>query len=102
MARFFFGFASNFTERIATLKDIKYVVIRMKKVPFIEQTGLYALEDAILSLEQKGIEVLLTGLQDQTRNQMENIKIIPGLIPNDNLFETFMECVEWLKEKCKP
>jgi SulP family sulfate permease len=96
----FFGFASDFTEKVATLKDIKFVIIRMSKVPFIDQTGLYALEDAILSLEQKGIEVLLTGLQDQPRIQMEKINIIPELISKDNLFKNFAECVEWLKDKC--
>jgi len=96
----FFGFASDFTEKVATLKDIKFVIIRMSKVPFIDQTGLYALEDAILSLEQKGIEVLLTGLQVQPRVQMEKINIIPELIPKDNLFKNFAECVEWLRDKC--
>lgn len=96
----FFGFASGFTEKVATLKDIKFVIIRMKKVPFIDQTGLYALEDAILSLEQKGIQVLLTSLEDQPRIQMEKINIIPGLISKDNVFEKFSDCVEWLKDKC--
>ncbi|MFZ1785842.1 MAG: SulP family inorganic anion transporter [Ferruginibacter sp.] len=98
----FFGFASGFTERVSTLKDVKFVIIRMKKVPFIDQTGLYALEDAILTLEQRGIEVLLTGLQDQPRLMMERINIIPGLIPKENSFVAFRECVEWLKENCKP
>lgn len=98
----FFGFASGFTEKIATLKDIKFVIIRMKKVPFMDQTGLYALEDAILSLEQKGIEVLLVGLQLPPKNMMERINIIPELIPENNIFTTFRECVEWLKDKCRP
>ena len=97
----FFGFASGFTEKVATLRDIKFVIIRMKKVPFIDQTGLYALEDAILSLEQKGINVLLTSLQDQPRIQMEKINIIPGLISKENVFEKFSDCVEWLRDKCE-
>lgn len=74
----------------------------MKKVPFIDQTGLYALEDAILTLEQRGIDVLLTGLQDQPRIMMERINLIPALIVKENCFTTFRECVEWLKVKCKP
>jgi SulP family sulfate permease len=98
----FFGFASDFTEKVSALKDIKFVIIRMKKVPFIDQTGLYALEDAILSLEQRGIEVLITGLQKPPQNMMERINIIPELIPKDNLFETFRECIDWLKDKCDP
>ena len=75
MGRLFLVLHQDFTEKVATLKDIKFVIIRMKKVPFIDQTGLYALEDAILSLEQKGIDVLFTGLQDQPRIMMENITL---------------------------
>ena len=96
----FFGFASDFTEKVSALKDIKFVIIRMKKVPFIDQTGLYALEDAILSFEQKGIEVLITGLQGSPKNMMEQINIIPELVTEDKLFETFRECTDWLKDKC--
>lgn len=98
----FFGFAAEFTRKAAELKDIRYVIIRMKKVPFIDQTGLYALEEAILALEQRGIDVLLTGIQDQPRDMLEKINIIPGLISKENSFVTFLECIEWLKDKCKP
>ena len=95
----FFGFASGFTDRVAKVKDIRYVIIRMEKVPFIDQTGLYALEDAILSLEQRDIQVLLTGLQTQPKLRMERINIIPGLVTKDNIFKTFTDCINWLSEK---
>ncbi len=97
----FFGFASDFTEKVTRLKDIKFVIIRMSKVPFMDQTGLYALEDAILSLEQRSIQVLFTGLQAQPKNMLERIKLIPSLIPIDNIFKTFGDCIEWLKVNCK-
>jgi SulP family sulfate permease len=68
----------------------------MEKVPFIDQTGLYALEDAILSLEQREIHVLFTGLQSQPKIRMERINLIPGLVEKDNIFKTFTECIDWL------
>ncbi len=95
----FFGFASGFSDRVAQLKNVKYVIIRMEKVPFIDQTGLYALEDAILSLEQRGIHVLLTGLQTNPRDRMERIRVIPDLVSKDNIFKSFGECVGWLGER---
>lgn len=95
----FFGFASGFTDRVAKVKDIRYVIIRMEKVPFIDQTGLYALEEAILSLEQRDIEVLLTGLQLQPKDRMERIKIIPDLVTKENIFKTFSDCINWLNKK---
>lgn len=95
----FFGFASAFQQHVNRLSNIQYVIIRMEKVPFIDQTGLYALEESILSLEEKGIDVLLTGLQEQPRDMLRKINLIPDLISTDHLFKTFNECVTWLKHK---
>lgn len=92
----FFGFASDFTDKVAELVDIKYVIIRMKKVPFIDQTGLYALEDAVLTLEQRGIQVMMTGLQIQPKIQMEKINLIPELIAKEHLFTSFRSCIDWI------
>ena len=95
----FFGFASAFQQRVNQLSNIQYVIIRMEKVPFIDQTGLYALEESILSLEQKGIDVLLTGLQEQPKDMLRKIKLIPDLISDEHMFKTFNDCVTWLKYK---
>lgn len=92
----FFGSASGFQSLVMKLPDVRYIIIRMEKVPFMDQSGLYALEDSILYLEQKGKEVLLTGLQEQPRIRMKSIKIIPGLIKEDNIFESFSDCVKWI------
>lgn len=94
----FFGFASSFQEKINSLKDIHYVVIDMKQVPFIDQTGLYALEDAVLSLEQRNINVLLIGLQGQPRDKLQAIKIIPDLVEESHIFKTVPLAIEWLRE----
>ena len=32
---------------------------------------------------------------------MERIDIIPDFIPNDHIFDTFDECIEWVKENVK-
>ncbi len=92
----FFGFASGFVDKIARLPDIKFVIIRMEKVPFIDQSGLYALEEAILSLEQRHIQVMITGLQTQPEDRLRRIRIIPDLIPENNLFRRFNEAIKWL------
>ncbi|HET9746028.1 MAG TPA: SulP family inorganic anion transporter, partial [Chitinophagaceae bacterium] len=92
----FFGFASGFMDKIGKLPDIKFVIIRMEKVPFIDQSGLYALEEAILSLEQRNIQVMITGLQTQPEDRLRRIRIIPDLIPENNLFGTFKDAIKWL------
>jgi SulP family sulfate permease len=97
----FFGFASNFQQNIINLPEIKFVIIRMEKVPFIDQTGFYALEESILDLERKGVHVLFTGLQKQPEDMMRSIKIIPDLIAEDNLFKTFNDSIAWLTTHVK-
>jgi sulfate permease, SulP family len=97
----FFGFASGFADKISKLPAIKYVIIRMEKVPFIDQSGLYALEEAILALEQRKIQVLFTGLQTQPEDRLRRIRIIPALISEDNLFRTFNDSIQWLVKNKK-
>jgi SulP family sulfate permease len=98
----FFGFASKFQELANRLPDVKYLIIRMKRVPYMDQSGLYALEDAILAMEQRGIHVLLTGLQIQPRDLLERVLIIPDLVSEDNIFDNFDDCINWLKSKHTP
>lgn len=95
----FFGFASKFQELANRLPHVKYLIIRMKRVPYMDQSGLYALEDAILAMEQRGIEVLLTSLQTQPRDLLERVRIIPDLVSEDNIFVNFDACINWLKSK---
>jgi len=95
----FFGFASSFQRILETLPDIRYVIIRMERVPFIDQTGVYALEDAVLSLERRNIQVLLAGLQPQPEDMLEKIHIIPNLVSKNHVFVSFKECVQWLSNE---
>ena len=97
----FFGSASGFQSLINKVPDVKYVILRMEKVPFVDQSGLYALEDYILALEQKGIEVLLTGVQEQPLARLGSINIIPGLISQKNVFMGFDDCIKWLGKAVK-
>ncbi len=95
----FFGFTSHFQQQIKNIgDDIKVLVIRMDRVPYIDQSGIYALENAILDLTLKGVKVIITGLKEQPRELLTNIDIIPDLIPEAYIFENFDSCRHKLKE----
>ena len=85
----FFGFTSYFSEIISDLPEVKMVVFRMENVPYIDQSGMYALEDAVLELEKRGIEVFLTGILKQPEDMLRRIKLIPNLIEEECLFKDF-------------
>jgi SulP family sulfate permease len=96
----FFGFASRFTEIAKAKEGIRLVIFRMKKVPYIDQSGLFAMDEAIQELYKQDIKVVFTGLQDQPRAMLESVKIIPNLVGEDFIFDDFAQCVPWLHDFC--
>lgn len=98
----FFGFTSYFKDQIKTLpKEINAVIFRMDRVPYIDQSGLYALEDIIFDLRAEGIEVVLVGLKEQPKDMLIAVDIIPDLVPENDLFNTIDDAFGYLKETLK-
>ena len=96
----FFGSITRFNEVMHTVpEDVETVIIRMKRVTFMDQSGLYAMETAIKDLNASGKQVLMTIIQPQPMKLMRKLKIIPGLIPEEHTFETFKDCTDFLREK---
>jgi SulP family sulfate permease len=94
----FFGMVSGFQNIIKSIpSNIKVVVIRMDKVPYVDQSGLYAMEEAIHNLKSKNIDVLIVGLYGQTKNMFDKIDIVPGLVSENNCFDTIEEMQVYLK-----
>jgi len=93
----FFGFTSKLQDTIAALPEVKVVIIRMRLVPYIDQSGLYAIEDAVAALTEKGVTVLMTGIQEQPKDMLENIGLIPNLVPKEYLFKEFEKCIDALE-----
>jgi SulP family sulfate permease len=93
----FFGFANRFQELVARLPKLEVVVLRMDKVPYMDQSGLYALEEAVIDLTAQGIKVAFTDIHGQPRDLAERIRLIPDLVPERYCFASFEECARWLE-----
>jgi SulP family sulfate permease len=93
----FFGFASRFQDMIKALPEIKAVIIRMDKVPYVDQSGLYAMEDAIIDLQAKGIKVAFTDLKGQPLAIFERFNLIPKLVEREYCFDDFRSASQWLE-----
>ena len=74
---FFFGVATKFDELMRNTLGRKPTVriIRMRKVPFIDSTGLHNLEVLIKSSQEEGIHVVLSGVKDNVRASLMNAGI---------------------------
>ncbi|MCB0445777.1 MAG: SulP family inorganic anion transporter, partial [Gelidibacter sp.] len=98
----FFGSTSDFQQLAKQIPEkASTVIIRMGRMQYIDQSGLYTLEDALIDLKKENKTVLLVGLIKQPRYMMERIGIIPDLIPKEHLFTTFKECTSWIKLNIK-
>ncbi len=97
----FFGFASRFGDMIKSLPKVEVVIIRMDKVPYVDQSGLYAMETAIQELHDKNIKVVFTDVHGQPLDMLKSINLIPDLIPDNYCFADFNDCSSWLENYLK-
>lgn len=98
----FFGFTSHFQSEIKNVPDtVEALIIRMDRVPYIDQSGLYALENAVLDLHTRGVKVILTALEKQPYDMLTSIDIVPDLIPEKHLFQNINEGFDYLETNFK-
>jgi SulP family sulfate permease len=85
---FFFGAADQFQETMAAIgEQPKVVVLRMRNVPYLDATGLNALESVVRGLQRRGIRVMLASIQSQPLDLMERVGTA-GRLGDGNLFRT--------------
>jgi len=85
----FFGSTSDFQQlslQIPTTAST--VILRLGRMQYIDQSGLYAMEDMLQDLKTKNIEVLFVNLLEQPKYMMERIDIIPDFIPEEHVFSS--------------
>ena len=98
----FFGTINKFKEVMEDVPDhAKVVIIRMKLVSFMDQSGLYAMETAIKDLQARGIMVLMTIIQPQPMYMLRTLNVIPAVVPEEHTFKTFEHCTDFLKEELR-
>ncbi len=91
---FFFGVATKFDElmRTSMATKPKVRIIRMRKVPFIDSTGLHNLEILVRSSIAEGIEVVLSGVQPSVQATLMHAGF-DKLIPADHICDHITRAV---------
>ena len=86
----FFGSTSEFQQLYKQIPEgAKTVVIRLSRMQYMDQSGLYVMEDTLQDLKAKGVDVIFVGLLKQPRYMMERIDIIPDFIPEECIYQSF-------------
>jgi SulP family sulfate permease len=83
---FFFGAAENFERALASSHtDPKIVILRLKRVPFIDMTGLQTLEEVISDLKRRHVRVVITEANERVHGKMQRAGVL-DLVGTENYF----------------
>ncbi len=98
----FFGSNDEFQQLAKQIPSTaKTVVIRLGRMPYLDQSGLYTMEDVLVDLRKQGMTILFVDVLKQPKYMMERIGLIPELIPKECLYPDFASCMEWIKNNVK-
>ncbi len=96
----FFGSTSGFQQLAKQIPNNAQVVLfRFDNMDYIDQSGLYALEDVLVDLTQQQKTVCFIGLSKQPRYMMERIGLVPRLVSDTNIFNNLSESLTFIKGK---
>jgi len=99
MGPLFFGSADGFQKLAKKIpSSAKIIVLRLETMDYIDQSGLYALEEILVDLSEQGKTIYLVDLQKQPKFMMERVNMVPKLIPQDNIFKDYNKCFSYIKK----
>ncbi len=90
---FFFGAVEAFERALAgTHSDPRLLILRLRRMPFIDATGLQALEDAIRGFQARGVGVMLCGANARVESKLARSGIL-DLVGPTRYFKTCGEAL---------
>ena len=93
----FFGAARQFQETISnTYLQPKVIIIRMRYVPLIDATGYQSLKEIIKTYRAKGIKVILSGINEETKKDFEKNEMF-SVLEEEYIFKNINEALEKAK-----
>jgi len=88
----FFGSTDGFQRLAKTIsKEANTVLFRFDRMEYIDQSGLYALEDLLVDLSKQQKRIFFINLQNQPRYMMERVRLIPRLVSEQNIFDNIKD-----------
>ena len=95
---YFFGAGNRFEEIMASFGDRPKVrIIRMRKVPFVDSTGIHNLTNLCIMSKNEGIRVVLSGVNEKVNSQLQKADFYK-LIGEENICSHINIALERAKE----
>jgi sulfate permease, SulP family len=90
---FFFGAAEKLERTLESIhRPATTLILRMGNVPFVDATGIFAIEEIITDFRRHGAAVLLTEVRPNVRHKLERGGLIAHL-GADNVVDTLEQAV---------
>lgn len=101
---FFFGAVNIFDKKINEFINLEknILIIRMRYVPFIDSTGVVRFHTFLKDSIKKNKTILLTGLNKEVKEKIENNSDIFELIPKEHIFERTIDAISYAEKKLLP
>ncbi len=94
----FFASARRYSEVIQeTGMSSKILIIRMRHVSFVDQTGLQNLKGSLKMLQDKGVLVILSGVHDDLMKDLEK-GLNPKILSKINICDSFEKALKKAEE----
>lgn len=95
---YFFGAGNRFEEIMASFGDRPKVrIIRMRKVPFVDSTGIHNLTNLCMMSKKEGIRIVLSGVNEKVNSQLQKADFYK-LIGEENICSHINIALERAKE----
>ena len=95
---YFFGAGNRFEEIMASFGDRPKVrIIRMRKVPFVDSTGIHNLTNLCIMSKKEGIHIVLSGVNEKVNSQLQKADFYK-LIGEENICSHINIALERAKE----
>lgn len=96
---YFFGIANKFEDVVARMGDKPRVrIVRMRKVPFIDSTGIHNLKNLCTKSQKKNIKIILSGVNERVQVALEKANF-NELIGKENICSNINEALEVAKNR---
>lgn len=81
---FFFGAVENFESVLKqTRSDPRVLIVRLHRVPFIDSTGLQAMDEVVQALQKRGVRVMLCEANERVRTKLQKYGVFDRLESGD-------------------
>ena len=90
----FFGAAERLRREFDSFSGIEVVIIRLSRLSGLDSSGANTLVEVIETFEQRGVTVLLKGLQPQHRKVADAYGVLGALRSDEHVFDSIEDAVE--------